>query len=642
MMRYESIMGSEHITKRLINLSTFNIFLMGSDPKREIVMKKKHTSAFILLFLMISVSCFAEERSSNEVPCYAETGEMSFELLSLSEGAEGGLNGILRCTNLKNEISSLSCSMILVNDIVFYNGTGFSGILKSLIQPKESFEVEFSITELFSIDVSDDYGENEGETAMVLKDPLGFLGVSEIKSISFLVNAVDPENEFFTFELPEPMPYRSFADLHEENDTVTAFEDEYISMRLERIGIIEDEIALSVILENKTNQKLTCYLDGAFANNEAYFEPKKVNMSTFDLYAGSKGQRCIGLTPFDGFISPFESGPEREQQSFLQSLCFSVFYEVPKTGKIEMSNVTISLPEPLEFDLYEDENSIPAAVDQEKKETAAKLFNVTCEKEKIIQPELFKTEIGLPEDAADQRLIIPLAFNEALTDEDYSSFESVYAIIQLRNTDPKWHEEEMEDCMLVRPVARVKLYPDGEGGLIGIYSGLVLTAGADHFILTLEEDGSGEDILTAQSGLRLNTAECFRMLGKDHSLFSGNLLLETEINYQEGKAVLADYSVIAERNEKEVDLTDWPISRFSEISSGSSGMYRFWRPDDYGFYDMLTSFRYNEEDLLYPVNNENVSLNFIPYTEVIGEYDEITVSYELNFTDGTTFRIHVD
>ena len=53
-----------------------------------------------------------------------------------------------------------------------------------------------------------------------------------------------------------------------------------------------------------------------------------------------------------------------------------------------------------------------------------------------------------------------MTFNEALTEDDYNSFENVFAVIQLRSTDPEWLKDN-EDCMLVRPLAKVKMHPDG-------------------------------------------------------------------------------------------------------------------------------------------------------------------------------------
>ena len=605
-------------------------------------MKKLLYPLVLLMFLVIPVSCFAKEESSDIILGSAETDEMSFELISLSEGPEGGLNGVLRCTNPKDQASSVRCSRIFVNDVIFYVGTGFSGIWTSSIPSKESLDVEFSITELFSPGSSDSSGEDD-EAAMSLKDPIGFLEISEIKSLSFVVNADDPENEFVTIDLTKPVPYQSFADLSEGKDTVTVFEDDRFCMRLERIGIIEEGITLSVIAENKTDQKQTYYLDGAVVNDETYFEPGNVNLSTFDLYAGSKGQRYVGLTPFEGFRSPFTPGPDGEEQSLFNTMRFSILYENPETGEIERSNVMISLPEPLELEINETEGAESAAIHQGKKEAAAKEIDVSCEKEGINLPPVFEMSIGLPEDAGDQRESITLTFNEALTEDDYNSFVNVFAVIQLRSTDPEWLKDN-EDCMLVRPLAKVKMHPDGEGGLAGIYSGLVLNAGEEHFIIPLIEDGSGEEILKAESGfgLTLNTDECFRILEERHSAFTGVLRLNPEIHYQENKALLADYSVTGERNKAEVDLTDWPVSRFSQISNGISAMYQYWQPDENGFYDTLTSFEYHEGDLIYPTNHVTVPLNFVPYTEVIGENDVVTVSYEFIFTDGSTLRINLD
>ena len=598
----------------------------------------------LLLFMIIPVICLADEEPAGEALGSASYDEMTFELISLKEGPEGGLDGILRCTNLTDQAVSLIASKCTVNDICFHNGIGFGGIWTA-IPSKESLEVEFSIADRISMEDSDETGEEY----MILKDPLGFFGEKEISSISFFLlhpmSVSGRETETVHIELTEPFSYESFSDLSEENDTVPAFEDERICIRIVRMGVIEDMAAMSVLLENKTDQDQIYDMDGFIINDAANFEALNENLAHISLKAGTKEYRHIGLgMPSGGYVSPFKPKKEDEQQTFLASLKFGMIHEDPDTQDLHVSDIKISLPEPLYFRPDESDEDISPADEQEKGETPATLTEVICEEEADDQPPLFEAGIGLPENAADQRLVLSLTFNTPLTEDEYNDIESVYAIIQLRNTDPEWlNDIEEENGMLVRPVSRVLLHPDGKGGFGGVYSGLVPTAGDSHLILPMEEDGLGEDVISVHSlnDAKLGADERFNVCTDDHQTLEGTLHLDVEIRYQDGQAVLSDYSVIAEK-EGDRNLTKWPISRFAYISNGSSGMYRYWQPDQYGFYDMLTQLRYQYEDMSYPISNETVCIDFVPFNEIIGENDEITSSYEINFYDGTVLRLHFD
>ena len=584
----------------------------------------------------------------------AQDDEMEYKLVRLTENDQGGLTGTLHCRNLTDHAVSRSFTDIGVNNVLLDWGHGFSGMSFNLA-PGEECDADFSTEDFYRYISPDDPSKQK---VMLLKDPPGYFGVTEIDTLSFFYSGgvFEQEKDPVCIRLSEPLPYTSHADQSEETDSVKLYEDDRICAELDRVGIFSDFFTLAMILENKTAQSQTFYLSGMLVNSTAPFKNDRIDGACFTLKPGMKEHYYLYFEQDDESYEKalYHREESTEPQKMLETIRFAILLEDAESQNPEVHDVTLKLPEPVDFILgnaaaadssgtdIEAVADSPAA-NPEVTEIAANRFEAACEDESDQSAPLFAEKIGLPEDAAEQRLLIPLSFGQPWTDEMYNELESAVAVIQLRATDPEW-QEDAEGGMYVRPIAQIQMHPDGEGGFYGVYSGLVLTAGDDgRFVIPVEEDGLGEEQVAAQplSGIILNTDRRFNELSDRQTGLYGRVKFDAAIDYGTGNAMLTDLSIITAnyKTNEDSELAAWPISRFDNLYNGAVRCYKKWMLIEQGLYEEKTSFRAHSGDLdPYIINNETVPLKFVPFSEVMDPNDETTVSYVLKFKDGSVYR----
>ena len=612
-----------------------SIKLQRKYLREDLIMKKRKQLVWAANVLVMAVFAFAAGTHASE-----QSAAMEYELVSLEEGSQGGLEGVLHCKNPADRTLQTYLEGIAVNDAIYFGkGSGLQvGDVRFItLDSGEECDLPFSIDSSIGIRTSPDSTTPDN---MVLNDPLGFFGVTQIQSVTVFTDTLggDEDPDPVRIELTDPLPYKSFAGLSEAEAVARVFENESICVELEKIGTRRGQIILSMIFENRTDRKQTCYVSGMTVNQTAPFKKDGIDSSGWMLEPKMKAHCFLFyVQEDDSILNAYRKGEEgTPQQETLETLQFSIIVEAEDTKELKVGDITLTPSQPMALFPEEDETGGIA-------EITPAMAALLCESESDSAAPLFASAIKMRENAIEERVTIPLRFATAWTEEDYADIESAVAAIQLVATDPEW-QEDSKDGMFVRTIAQVALHPDGEGGFAGIYSGFLLAAGDDHrIILPLEEDGLGETVVAATpvSSVSLSADRRFNAFGsKTTGSLSGKVDFAVTIDYTDNSAEISELSVTGDDNAKR-DLTGWPLSRFEYLSSSSG--YRKWVCTSDVFYEPGTSFRARSEAMSgYEMNNASIPLEFIPYTDAVGQYDVVTVSYVFTFTDGSVLRLNYD
>ena len=222
------------------------------------------------------------------------------------------------------------------------------------------------------------------------------------------------------------------------------FKPEEAEITLVKVEVKDERSEMSMIFENRTDRRQTCYVSGMTVNQTAPFKKDGIDSSGWMLEPKMKTHCFLFyVQEDDSILNAYRKGEEgTPQQETLETMQFSIIFEDEDTKELAVGDITVTPSQPMALFPGEDETGGIA-------EITPAMAALLCESESDSAAPLFASAIKMHENAIEERVTIPLRFATAWTEEDYADIESAVAAIQLVATDPEWAEDS-KDGMFVR------------------------------------------------------------------------------------------------------------------------------------------------------------------------------------------------